>query len=115
VDETKGRVLPAAFMPSTKTKDTSVYRTTRCSERKTWLIGDIFVARYRKDRRNIFGRADVGSDLVFQEGLKIVASPSPHPRHADVTDWPDDRPQQKIKAMALAQGATLRLHPRRDV
>ena len=115
MDEASGWVSPAAFMPPTKTKDTSVYRTTKCGEGRIWLIGDLFVARKRKDRRSIRSRADVTSDLVFQEGLRIVASRSPHPRHADVTNWPDDKPQQKIKAMALAQGATLRLHPRRDV
>src|SRR5213594_884773 len=105
----KGLVSSAAFMPSPKTKDISVYRIAGCSERRIWLIGDLFVARKRKDNRNrILARADVESGLVFQQGLKIVASLSPHPRHADVTNWPDDRAQQKDKAVTLAQGASLR-------
>jgi hypothetical protein len=104
-----GRVTFAAFMPSTKTLDVSVYRTSRCGERKIWLLGDLFVAAGRKDNRGILARADLTSQLAFHEGLDIIPTPSPHPRHANVTNWPSDKPQQRIKAMALAIGATLRL------
>lgn len=99
----------AAFMPSPKTMDVSVYRTLGCSERKIWLLGDLFVAARRKDNRTILARADLASQLVFNQGLNIVPEPLPHPRHANVTRWPGDKPQQKIKAMALATGATLQL------
>jgi hypothetical protein len=104
-----GRVSLAAFMPPTKTLDVSVYRTSGCGERKIWLLGDLFVAAKRKDNRGILARADLASQLIFNEGLDIIPRPSPHPRHANVTNWPSDKPQQKIKAMALAIGATLRL------
>ncbi len=114
MNETKGWVRPAAFMPSTATKTTSVYRTSSCSEGRIWLIGDLFVARKLKPQRDVLARADVQADIILNEGLAIVPKPSPHPRHADVTSWPDDKPLQKIKAMALAEAATLRLHPRRN-
>lgn len=115
INETKGWVSHAAFMPSTATKNTSVYRTSSCIEGRIWLIGDLFVARKLKPPRDLLARADVQADIILNEGLAIVAKPSPHPRHAEVTNWPDDKPQQKIKAMVLAEGATLRLHPRRNV
>ena len=104
-----GRVSSAAFVPSMKTLDVSVYRTSGCGERRIWLLGDLFVAAKRKDNRGILGRADLASQLIFNEGLVIIPETSPHPRHANVTNWPSDKPQQKIKAMALATGATLRL------
>ena len=113
INKTSGSISLEAFMPSPRTRDTSVYRTVHCSERKVWLIGDIFVARLRKDKRRIHGRADVKAKSVLQQELKIVPQLSPHPRHAIITKWPDDKPQQRVKAMALAQGATLRFHPRR--
>ena len=102
------RVSFAAFMPSPKTMDVSVYRTLGCGERKIWLLGDLFVAAKRKDNRSILARADLASQLILNEGLDIIPAPSPHPRHANVTRWPGDKPQQKIKAMGLATGATLR-------
>ena len=94
----KGRVSAAAFLPSPKTKDTSVYRTRNCNERRIWLLGDVFVARIRK--LDVLARADLKSDLVFDNGLSIVAHPSPHPRHAVVTKWPDEKSLQRIKALA---------------
>lgn len=105
-----GRVSFAAFMPSPKTMDVSVYRTFGCSERKIWLLGDLFVAAKRKDNRSIIARADLVSQPVLNQGLDIISEPSPHPRHANVTRWPNDKPQQKIKAMALANAAKLQMH-----
>lgn len=111
MDRTKGWVYPAAFMPSKKTKDISVYRTSGCSEGKIWLIGHLFVERRRRDRKQILGRADVNCRLVLREELKIRCTVFPHPRHAVLTDWPDDKAHQKDKALALAHGATLLLRP----
>jgi hypothetical protein len=111
MNRTKSLVYPAAFMPSKRTKDISVYRTSGCSENRIWLIGFFFVERKRRDRRRVLGRADVSSNLVFREGLKCQPRLLPHPRHAALTDWPDDKTLQKDKALALAQGATLGICP----
>jgi hypothetical protein len=107
----KGWVSPAAFMPSTKTKATSVYRTSCCGEGRIWRIGELFVERKRKDEREILARADTQAARVFQEGLRIDAHLLPHPRHADLANWPDDKAQQKDKALALAQAAILLVRP----
>ena len=114
MDEANDCVSYEAFMPSKKTGESSVYRTARCSEKRVWLLGDIFVARPQKDRRPICGRADVTAKAILQQALRIIPRPSPHPRHAVVTSWPNDKPQQKVKAIALAQRATLRVYPRRE-
>lgn len=105
-----GKVALEAFLPQKNTRESSVYRTNGCSERKVWLLGDFFVARLRKDARALIGRGDILSHDIFKQGLKIVPVRNPHPRHAVLRDWPDDKPQQKIKAMALAQKATLHLN-----
>jgi hypothetical protein len=89
--------------------DVSVYRTGGCGERRIWLLGDLFVAAKRRDNRSILARADLAAQLFFKEGLEVIPEPSPHPRHANVTQWPSDKPQQKIKAMTLANAAALRL------
>lgn len=105
----KGEVKVAAFLPNPKTDDISVYRTTNCPEKKIWAIADFFVERKRTDKRKLLGRGDFSSDVVFKQNLKIVAAPSEHPRHANVTDWPNDRPTQKLRAMELAHSAVLSL------
>ncbi len=107
----KGRVSFGAFIPSQKTKNLSVYRTCRCSERRIWLLGELFVEPLRKDKRRILARGDVSSAVIFDQGLSIVACSKPHPRHANVLDWPDDEPQQQMKAVVLAQKSCLFLHP----
>ncbi len=104
-----GAISAAAFLPSKTTQDTSVYRTNRCSEKKVWLLGNLFVELLRKDGRTIVARGDVISKAVCDQDLKIVSTPHPHPRHAVVRNWPDDKSRQLIKAMALAQKASLHL------
>ena len=69
----------------------------------------------RKDKREILARGDFRSDLAFDEGLSIVSDPTPHPRHAIVTQWPEDKALMRMKAMTLAQGSTLFLHPRHAI
>jgi hypothetical protein len=108
-----GRVSQAAFMPP-KRGGTSVYRTTRCSERKIWLLGIFFVERRRKDSIRIVGRADISSDRVLEQDLKIRPLLSPHPRHAELTNWPEDKAQRKDKALALAAASTPFLLPRSE-
>ncbi|HET9178685.1 MAG TPA: hypothetical protein VFQ24_10060 [Terriglobia bacterium] len=106
----KKRISPAAFMP--RTGCTSVYRTTGCAEKRVWLLGLLFVERKRRDNVKILGRADLGSKIVFDEGLNIRPSLGPHPRHANLIGWPEDKAEQKDKAAALAQAAALVLRPK---
>lgn len=106
----RGGLSSAAFMPARNGR-TSVYRTSGCAEKRIWLLGLLFVERKRKDKVNIIGRADVDSKIVFQANLNIRPLLRPHPRHADLTNWPNDKAQQKDKALALAQGAALMLRP----
>lgn len=105
-----GKVSLEAFMPHRATRETSVYRTRGCSEGKVWQLGNLFVTRLRKDKPTLVARGDVSSGVVFNESLGIVSLHSPHPRHAVLRNWPEEKAHQKIKAMVLAQKATLHLH-----
>src|SRR3972149_2664105 len=44
----KGQVSFGTFIPS-KTKELSVYRTSGCTERRIWLLGELFVETLRND------------------------------------------------------------------
>jgi hypothetical protein len=110
-DAASGVVKYAAFMPSAKTRNISVYRTSGCPEWRVWALGGLFVARRRLGKPTLLARGDLAAHFILQEGLRVDPDPSPHPRHAVVTNWPDDKPQQRVKAMVLAQHATLFLRP----
>ena len=114
IDENRGLVDHAAFKPHKTDRNFSVYRIKGCSEKRIWLIGYLFVELRRSDKRIILARGDVECKIVFDQGLRITPKPSPHPRHAEVIGWPDDKPTQKLKQIALAQAAKLRLRPRAD-
>ena len=109
----RGQVSSTAFIPP-KTKDLSVYRTSRCGEGKIWLLGELFVERQRKDRGRILARGDLPAAIIFEQGLKILPSVRPHPRHATVIDWPDDKPHQRMKAIVLALNSSLLWRPRHE-
>jgi hypothetical protein len=75
------------------------------------LLGELLVERQRKDRGRILGRGDLQAAIFFEQGLKILPSVTPHPRHAIVIDWPDDKPHQRMKAIVLALNSSLLLRP----
>lgn len=110
-DEAKRSVKYAAFMPSKRTGDISVYRTTDCREWRIWTIGQCFVARRRRDKVVLLARGDVIAQAFLQQGLRVVAKPKPHPRHSIVTNWPNEKAGQRVKAIALAQDALLFVKP----
>ncbi len=101
------------FMPP-KRGCTSVYRTSGCTEKRVWLLGLLYVERKRRDSAKILGRADISADAALREELKIRPRLSPHPRHAELTNWPDDKPPQKDKAVALAQATSIYIRPPSD-
>jgi hypothetical protein len=93
-----------AFMPAPNGK-TSVFRTSGLQEEDIWEIGNnVAVQR----QRNLYGRADVTAGLVFGVGLSIEADDIP-PRHANLTDWPDESSKQMAIALELAASARLHL------
>jgi hypothetical protein len=87
-----------AFTPDQK-GDTSVFRISGITNNEIWDIGDREVAPKRN--RPILGRADINTAIVISNELKVIPSEPPK-RHADITDWPEEKSEQKQIALELA-------------
>ncbi len=87
-----------AFTPDQK-GDTSVFRISGITNNEIWDIGDREVAP--KQNRPILGRADINTAIVISNELKVIPSEPPK-RHADITDWPEEKSEQKQIALELA-------------
>lgn len=96
----------AAFLPNPKTGDTSVFRTSGISDDEIWAIGDREVGKKRG--KPVLGRADVPASVVLSKKLQIIPSEPPE-RHANIAAWPDERSQQKLIAIELAEKSQLYL------
>jgi len=107
-------VSQAAFLPSPRTNDTSVYRVKDWTDSKIWWAADNFVTALRTDKRKVMARADTTAERIFEQELNVEAHPTPHPRHANISGWPDDRSSRKSKALELAKNAILHVHPQRN-
>jgi hypothetical protein len=110
-------ISPQAFSPKKPTPPatvfkTSVYRTQECADHEIWQIGENCVTKARKDGQRVLARADLkANDILSKAGLLIQPSPTPHPRHADIINWPDSREKQLDKMNVLAELAELQLLP----
>jgi hypothetical protein len=103
---------PRAPKPLSTIPKSSVYRTEGCSDEEIWLIGEKYVAEKRQDGQKVLARADVSADVILSSaGLVIEPAPTPHPRHADIVNWPDARERQLDKMNILAEQSKLRLPP----
>lgn len=97
-------VKPDAFMPYSLVQ-MSVTRHLRATENEIWTIGHE-VAALRQ--RSLHGRADIATSDCLRQRLAVTAAPiEGNPNHANVGDWPVDKPAQKIIALELASKATL--------
>jgi len=97
------RVKYAAFLPAPN-GETSVFRVSGLDDNSTWEIGNKEVAM----RRGIpvLGRADILASRVFSRKLKIVPDDNPL-RHANITGWPEEKSEQKLIAIEMAEDARL--------
>ncbi len=87
-----------AFTPDQK-GDTSVFRISGITNNEIWDIGDREVAP--KQGKPILGRADIIASIVISKDLKVIPSEPPK-RHADITDWPEEKSEKKQIALELA-------------
>jgi len=108
--KTTGRVKFAAYLPN-KNGETSVYRFFGIkNEKEIWNIGEKHVREPREKKGGsctIHGRSQVNSNVILENNLSILPQPLPHPRHADINNWPEDKPQRQMKATELANSSTL--------
>lgn len=99
-------VKPTAFLPSPKSRETSVSRHGAKPLDHLWELGAVAAGE-----RKLHGAAIIRAQVVATAQLTVVAD-EPPPRHAVIRDWPwiDGDPelqkaQQKEKAVSLASAA----------
>ena len=94
-------VRHSAFIP-TPDKRLSVFQTTNLAENEIWQIGEGL-----RDLP-LLGRAEILAKSVYDADLLIDADNNP-PRHANIVGWTEEQSAIKLKAIELAQKATLHL------
>lgn len=95
-----------AFMPNRQGK-TSVYRVIDLDDEEIFEIGRRFVADELK--KLLMGRADILVSKILDRELMVELDPTPHPRHANIVDWPEDESKHRLIALELADEAELHL------
>jgi len=92
-----------AFIPHPY-PDLSVTRHLNWNEAQIWENGE---AVARTSKKNLHGRGDCLCSVYRFFKLKVLAAPvQGNPNHANVTDWPADKPAQKIIALQIASHAS---------
>lgn len=95
-----------AFMPN-RDGETSVYRIIGLDDVEIFAIGRQFVASVIN--KPLKGRADIGVSKILKRDLRVEPNPDPHPRHANIVDWPEDKLKHRYIALELAAEAKLKL------
>jgi hypothetical protein len=101
------RVKYSAFMPPADLK-LSVFRTKELPEKAIWDIGNNEVGENAQVPKTLYGRAEITPLVVKKVELSIDPDDEP-PRHANIIGWPQEKSEQKLKALELAESATLKL------
>jgi hypothetical protein len=87
--------------------ETSIYRIDNLSDTEIIEIGTQYVANVLG--KPLLGRAEILVSEVLEQNLEVVPAPNPHPRHANITNWPDERDASRMIALELSNKAELRL------
>lgn len=93
------------FLPA-KDGSLSVYRIDGLERSEVVAIGTKYVAEQRE--MLLLGCANVNASVPLENGLRILGTETPHPRHANITNWPGGS-ADKLIAIKLAEAATLEL------
>jgi len=87
--------------------ETSIYRIIDLHDEEIFAIGRHFVAD--KLKQPLIGRADIVVSEILGRDLRVEPCPNPHPRHANIVEWPEDESKHKLIALELAAEAELLL------
>jgi len=91
-----------AFVPHPYT-DLSVTRHLFLSNVEIWNIGMTIAT---KQQKALFGHAVIQVSAVEKQRLRVAPDPlADNLNHANITDWPTDKPLQKAIAQELAAAA----------
>ncbi len=105
-------ISPQAFKPANPKiagdlRKTSVYRTEGLSDVEVWTLGSEHVTKAHSDNLPVLARADLLVSQVLSLDLSFDPDGIPHPRHANIVNWPDSQEARQMKAVFLAKSAQL--------
>jgi hypothetical protein len=103
--DSAGRIKQAAFAPSKKNNDLSVYRTKELAERDLLYIAQRYVVEKMANPQPLAGWATFSSDIPKKHNLRLVADGKPHKRHLNLEEWPSEHLAIRLE---MANGATSR-------
>ncbi len=106
------RAKYGAFVPPRASDEVSVYRIIDLEDDEIWRLGDEKVAVHVE--KDIKARADLGVHQVIDIGLEVIPETKPHPRHANIMGWPDDRDEIRQLAIELAESSSFSKRPAID-
>lgn len=110
-----GKLRWNGFIPN-KNGQTSVYRIDELPEATIWDIGNKFVlAEYsgpEAQEKRLVGRGDLSVQAIFDQKLSVSPDPVPHPRHANIVGWPEDKEDKVEMAKELEGESNLILNPK---
>jgi len=97
-----GSVKPEAFIPHPHA-DLSVTRYLALDEFQIWRTGQGVA---KQTGKTLYGRADVVAANFTRHRLSVNSDPLPdNPNHANISNWPADKPAQKMLAIEIAKDA----------
>lgn len=96
-----------AFMPN-RDGETSVYRIIGIDEAEIYEIGKEFYSDIID--KPLLGRADIVVLEILKHELTVEPEPAPHPRHANILNWPDEDEGSKRRLIAVQLAAEAQLH-----
>ncbi|MCK4446472.1 MAG: hypothetical protein KAW56_05270 [Candidatus Marinimicrobia bacterium] len=99
-------VKPTAFMPN-KNGETSAFGLDELTNDEIIGLGREYIKTQSGSPPK--GRAELLTDKVLKTELKIDFNNVP-PRHLNIIGWPEQKHNQKLKAIILASYSTLQLH-----
>ena len=102
-------VNQAAFKPSKKTGNISIYRTKALCREWIFGIGRKYVTALRPDKLPVLAAARLRAGFYYDQNLRFDPNGEPHYRHANVDGWQADPALQREIRILLARQAELLL------
>lgn len=95
-----GTLKPDPFIPFRHTA-LSVTRHIGLSDAEIWALGEEVA---RGQEKTLFGRGDACAKAYFGMSLRVESDPiKGNPNHANVVNWPADKPSQKAIALEIVK------------
>jgi hypothetical protein len=97
------RVYYSAFLPA-RDNILSVFRIDNLVHEQIIDIGQEFVAAPQAKEIKAYGVVQAAQ--IFDQGLEMLPTAEPHPRHVDVSGW-TDKETNRSRAQIISEYATL--------